>query len=58
VFQKCIQYSADAGFPETGKLAQQLSGTVELSTEQMTRLTNIVGQEVMQSPNITSVAEV
>lgn len=54
---KCIQYSADAGFPETGKLAQQLSGAVELNTEQLMRLTNIVGQEVIQSPNIASVAE-
>jgi hypothetical protein len=56
VFQKCIQYSTDVGFPETGKLAQQLSGTLELNTEQKTRLTSIVGQEVMQTPNNTYVA--
>ncbi|PNF40197.1 hypothetical protein B7P43_G08271 [Cryptotermes secundus] len=54
---ECIQYSADAGFPETGKLAQQLSGAVELNTEQLMRLTDIVGQEVIQSPNSASVAE-
>jgi len=57
VFQKCIQYAADAGFSETGKLAQQLNGAVELNVEQVVRLTNIVGQEVIQSPNIASVAE-
>jgi hypothetical protein len=57
VFQKCIQYSADAGFPESGKLAQQLSGAVELNPEQIRRLTNIVGQEVMESTSTTSVAE-
>jgi hypothetical protein len=57
VFQKCIQYAADAGFPEAGKLAQQLTGAVELSQEQIMRLTNIVGQEVIQSPNTASVAE-
>jgi len=57
VFQKCIQYAADAGFSETGKLAQKLNGAVELNVEQVVRLTNIVGQEVTQSPNIASVAE-
>jgi hypothetical protein len=57
VFQKCIQYAADAGFSETGKLAQQLNSAVELNIEQVVRLSNIVGHEVLQSPNIASVAQ-
>jgi hypothetical protein len=57
MFQKCIQYAAVAGFSESGKLAQQLNGAVELNAEQVMRLTNIVGQEVIQTPNIVSVVE-
>jgi hypothetical protein len=57
VFQKCIQYAADAGFPEAGKLAQQLNGAIELNTEQVVRLTNIVGHEVIQTPSTASVAQ-
>lgn len=29
---KCIQYAADAGFSETGKLAQQLNGAVDIAS--------------------------
>ncbi|KAJ4431515.1 hypothetical protein ANN_20113, partial [Periplaneta americana] len=54
---QCIQYAADAGFPETGKFAQHLSRSLDLNTEQVTKLTNIVGQEVIQATKTESAAE-
>ncbi|XP_069669992.1 small ribosomal subunit protein mS39 [Periplaneta americana] len=54
---QCIQYAADAGFPETGKFAQHLSRSLDLNAEQVTKLTNIVGQEVIQATKTESAAE-
>ncbi|XP_067012701.1 small ribosomal subunit protein mS39 [Anabrus simplex] len=45
----CIEFSADVGFPEAGKMAQKLRDELPLDSAALAKLTNIVGKEVLQT---------
>ncbi|KAG8231248.1 hypothetical protein J437_LFUL005922 [Ladona fulva] len=47
----CVRYSAEAGFPEAGDLAQKLAESLSLNSSQMSQLTSAVGVLRTESPS-------